>query len=47
MYANNVERPLVAKRIIQLCRKFAYTARALCGISAAVFNFDKQVYHSP
>ena len=25
MYANNVECPLVAERMIQLCRKFAYT----------------------
>ena len=46
MYANNVECPLVAKRMIQLCRKFAYTARAQRGISASVFNCDKQVYHS-
>ena len=45
MYANNVERPLVAKRIIQSCREFAYTVRAWRGISAAVFNCDKQVYH--
>ena len=40
MYANNVERPLVPKKIIQSRRKFACTARAQHGISAAVFNCD-------
>ena len=41
--SNNVDRSLIAKGIWQL---FAYTCRAWRGISAAVFNCDKQVYHS-
>ena len=44
-YTNNVERSLITKRMIQLCRKFAYTVQAWQGISIAVFNCDNQVYH--
>ena len=43
---NNVDCSLIAKRMLTSMATFAYTCQAWRGISAAVFNCDKQVYHS-